>query len=556
MKSSLSAPVLTAAPLRADEGTDALISASEAYPRLEDAVLAAEREVLLGFRVLDPETRLRSATSSARGLATWADLIADAVARGLVVRILLTDFEPVVANDLHQKTWKSVQGFRARSPEASDGAGSLRLIAALHEGEFGPFARRLFWPLVRLQLRRLLRRAAKKGPDVELVERSPGLRGLLHQRGDMVERRTTSTLRLYPATYHQKLAVIDAKTLIIGGLDINERRYDDHAHQRPADQTWHDVSLISAGAIASDARQHFVDCWNREVPRFNARLTTLGAPRHDLPELVEAMADETADAQSDLDTAGTLQLVRTLSRRSPSFFAFGPRTIVKEIEQAHLAQIAQCQRLLYIETQFFRSSHLAEALAAAGRQKRDLRLILVVPAAPEDVAFEGNGGIDARHGEWLQVQAIDLVAEAFGDRFAAYSLVRDASGEETGERNAVDGREIVYLHSKIAISDASSAIVSSANLNGRSLRWDTECGAVWTNPTAVEAFQARLWSAHLRDGFDGQAAPAGEAAFQMWKKAASEGPSPHTRQPLIAPYPLERARSFAKRVFFVPTNLL
>lgn len=126
-------------PPRGDVDTGALIEASAAHPALENAILDARTEALLGFRILSPRTKLRTERARSQGLETWRDLIADAVGRGVNVRILMTDFEPVMANDLHQRTWEDIAAFRMSVPAGA--AGHLQVIAALHEGEFGPVAR-------------------------------------------------------------------------------------------------------------------------------------------------------------------------------------------------------------------------------------------------------------------------------------------------------------------------------------------------------------------------------------------------------------------------------
>lgn len=102
-----------------EESVTPLLEASEAYPVLEEKIFASRQEVLLGFRLLDPATKLRSEQVRSAGLDTWGDLIAAVSTRGVDGRILLTDFEPTVATDLHKTTWAAVRGFRAAN--ASEG---------------------------------------------------------------------------------------------------------------------------------------------------------------------------------------------------------------------------------------------------------------------------------------------------------------------------------------------------------------------------------------------------------------------------------------------------
>jgi hypothetical protein len=127
-----------------------LIEAADMFPMLEHLVLDAVSSVWLSFRVFDPETATRSERAIALGLSDWASLIHHAVARGVEVRILLADFEPVLADYLHAGSWHTFQRIRdiaASLPEAS--RERLQLIVIQHEGEIGWCWRQLLRPFLR-----------------------------------------------------------------------------------------------------------------------------------------------------------------------------------------------------------------------------------------------------------------------------------------------------------------------------------------------------------------------------------------------------------------------
>ena len=83
----------------------ALITAAEGFPGLERLVASATNEVLLSFRILDPRTVLRATELREDGLETWGDLIAMVSAKGVRIRMLLADFDPLLARDLHRFAW-------------------------------------------------------------------------------------------------------------------------------------------------------------------------------------------------------------------------------------------------------------------------------------------------------------------------------------------------------------------------------------------------------------------------------------------------------------------
>lgn len=536
-----------------------LIEASEAYPVLEERIFAARAEVLLGFRLLDPTTKLRSKQLIEAGLGTWGELIADVSARGVDVRILLTDFEPTVATDLHKLTWASVRGFhaaRAAARAESETSRTLQIVAALHEAKVGKMLRWVFWPLVWFRVRSMAR--AQGVQPAALLADAPGLAPLLGTRdARILLPRLGPPPRLRPATYHQKLAVIDGSFAVIGGLDINERRYDTPKHDRPAEETWHDVSLAVTGPVCADARAHFIDCWNREMRPFNQRVKRLRRFVRNMPVLVERMTPPDTEARRPTEKNGKLRFIRTVSRQRRTLTEFGPRPAVMEIEQAHIDAIRQAEGLIYIETQFLRSRSIVQALVEAAKRRPELRLIVLLPSAPQEVLFEDATQSPHRHGEWLQIQCLEAVMEAFGDRVSLYSLVNRYQQAETNDRRTIDGHPVVYIHSKVFIVDHRLAIISSANLNGRSLRWDTEAGVVWDDADGVQAFEHRIWNAQLGSIFaDRQGDGSDAALFDLWREAATGGPANAERRPYIAAFPFEEGRAFARKSWFVPDDLV
>jgi phosphatidylserine/phosphatidylglycerophosphate/cardiolipin synthase-like enzyme len=201
--------------------------------------------------------------------------------------------------------------------------------------------------------------------------------------------------------------------------------------------------------------------------------------------------------------------------------------------------------LIFIETQFLRSPRIGRALARKGESAPAPGLIVVLPAAPEDVAFEGSGALDARYGEYLQARQLRRIRRAFGDRAAFLSPAR-AARRDARDRSALRSAGIIYVHSKALIVDDRAAIVSSANLNGRSMRWDTEAGVVIRSRPVSAAIRRRMAETLLP-------ANAPEAAF-----AATPLPRPigraspratrrarrRTRNGKLMPYPLGEAESF------------
>ena len=89
-----------------------MIEAADMYPDLERQVLAAASEVWLAFRIFDPDTLTRSDEAAALGLADWTALLRHVIGRGVTIRLLLTDFEPIMADELHSGSWATFRALR------------------------------------------------------------------------------------------------------------------------------------------------------------------------------------------------------------------------------------------------------------------------------------------------------------------------------------------------------------------------------------------------------------------------------------------------------------
>jgi len=519
-------------PAPAAPEVEVLVTAAEAYPVLERAFLSARAEIVAGFRVFDLKTRLRSPEALAIG-TSWFDLVIHTLRRGVAIRIVLSDFDPVARPRLHRATWRTVRMFWAAADLAGPGA-RLVVVPSTHSAVAGIWPRLLFWPVVQSRLARVsgwLRRQLDAQRMAALRE-MPGVRRMLAAKDALPRPRLFAVPPLSPATHHQKLAVFDAEAVYIGGLDLDERFYDTPDHRLPGHETWHDVQLMIRGPVAADARAHL--------------------------EQFLGIIEGSAAADPPAPERERLRFVRTLSRRRKrgAWRFISPEPVVQEIEAAHAEWIARAEGLIYIETQYFRNRRMARRLAQAARERPGLKMILILPAAPDDVAFEGATGLDARLGEFLQAKCLRILRRAFGRRLFVGGAAQPRRTRARG-RAQLKGAPLVYIHAKVSIFDDRAAIVSSANLNGRSLRWDTEAGVVMTDPQTVTDLRLRLMAHWLPEGagpdfFDP------ERAMQAWWALAARNARlpPEKRRGFLMPYNLRSAEDFGRAFPLVPDEMV
>jgi|GEM_PF-357950 len=550
-------------PMREGCRVTPLIEAADMYPALERLVLGAESQVHLAFRIFDPNTRTRSDEARALGLADWTAVIRHVVMRGVVVRLLLADFEPVMAHDLHAGSWRTFHTLRDMSATLPDDRrDGFEMIVIQHEGELGWGWRHLLRLPMRLRIARVLDELQRRERDIEaLLHARPGIWRRHRIVGGRARHKSGPPPRIWPSTYHQKFAVVDGRVAILGGLDVNERRWDTPEHPQPAPQSWHDISCRLEGPAVADCAEHFRRLWNAEMPRFReiAGEWMDGTDKKLVLDPLDPI--EAAPVSPPPVGEARVQVLRTLSKHDQRLFAFGPRAHIRELEAAHRKIVFTAERLLYVEAQFFRFQAAARWVVERARQAPGLNVVVVLPNAPEEVAFDGDRSPAHQHGEWLQARALDYMKRHLGERIGFFALARRAraSGEErehAPDRGTAYGSGVIHVHSKLLIADDNACLVSSANINGRSFRWDTEFGMLWQDPDTIRTFRRRLWQ-QLLDWPEPPDWDLGEA-LARWREIALGNirVEPDRRRGFIVPHQTGRTRRFGRRYRFVPDDLV
>lgn len=502
------------------ESVQVLLTAAEAYPAFERMVLGARRELWISMRIFDPETHLYSPEALEVG-KTWADLIRHKLDQGVRITIIITDFDPVARPAIHRLSWRCRAGWLAAAAQSAH-PDRLEVDVHMHPARVGWAHRVLFMPVTRKKLREECERLSGL-PREECalsLRQMPRFRRMVRIRKGKMWPRFWPPAPLVPATHHQKMAVADGEVLYIGGLDLNPRRYDDKHHRRSPDKTWHDVQVILTGKVAEAGLRH--------LKEFRA---------------------VTAGEQEPSPFGGVL---RTLSADIPGGRRLAPGPVLRELEEAHLRLIRTARRYIYIETQFLRSTAITDALATAAEAQPDLQLIVLMPAAPEEVAFDGSDDLDARYGEQLQSDAVERLRSAFGER-VFFGAPAQPRAMETDGRDTHFNAPIIYIHAKVIVVDDRAAIISSANLNGRSMRWDTESGVELSDTGQAFHLFTRCCTHWFPAG-----APGDMTRADTWAQTARSNAarSPADRPHFILPYRVDPAAEMGEPLPGVPEEMV
>lgn len=283
--------------------------------------------------------------------------------------------------------------------------------------------------------------------------------------------------------HHQKLVVIDGRVAFVGGLDLCDARWDTRQHLRiePARvdthgkpyKPFHDIQAGLTGPVVAALEQLFVDGWRLagglELPDADARR----AGTHAMSATDGADRADGADgAASDDDPAHALEALglplhgQHVAVSRTEWLEGG--LVGGEIQRLLEHAILFAERLIYVETQYFTSKALAEALyyrlAEASRPK--LQIVLVMPDgadSPKEDFVLGNRQRSIR-------RFVADVARHFGHEFRLLM-----SSESTSDAPC----PATFIHSKLVIVDDEFLAIGSANFTNRSMRVDREVNVAW-----------------------------------------------------------------------------
>ena len=246
-------------------------------------------------------------------------------------------------------------------------------------------------------------------------------------------------------SHHQKIVVIDNRLAVCGGIDITKERWDtcDHAEDNPKRKTpdgasygpWHDATMMLEGEAASALDDLGRDRWIRAG----------GEPLEDIETATNSLWPEGLEVMFEDVEIG---IARTRA-------AYRDWNEVHEIEELFLSHIARAERWIYIESQYFASRKLAEAITARMEEEDPPEVFIVHPEHADG---------------WLEQQAMD---------HARAEMVRCIEEADHMNRFSIwtpmAGKTPIYVHAKIMIVDDQILRIGSANFNNRSLGLDSEC---------------------------------------------------------------------------------
>lgn len=249
--------------------------------------------------------------------------------------------------------------------------------------------------------------------------------------------------------HHQKVICIDDRFAMVGAIDITRDRWDTRDHidrdrrrRNPAGDRYaphHDAAMAVEGEAAQALDHLCRDRWQRATgevlphpPRASGTDETVQWP--------QAVPIITRDR--------TCGIARTLPpyNGDPGIF---------EIEALFLRAIRRARHRIYLENQYFASRAIGKALAERLRE----------PDPPEVVV------VNPRHADgWLEEKSMDAARA----KLVALCRRADHAGRFRIYFPVTRKGVPIYVHAKITIIDDLLLKVGSANINNRSMGFDSE----------------------------------------------------------------------------------
>ncbi len=247
-------------------------------------------------------------------------------------------------------------------------------------------------------------------------------------------------------SHHQKIAVLDDKLAVCGGIDMTQDRWDTRDHKekdrrrrRPHGRKygpWHDATMMFEGDAARVLGELSRARWERAGGK------PLRPPSR-IPE--ESLWPDKLPVQFENVEIG---IARTRAKHDGQ-----PQ--ISEIEQLTLTQIAGAKKFIYCENQYLTSRKVVEALGERLKEDEPPEIVIVHPETADG---------------WLEQQAMDHARNCL-----VRGLVELDHAARFGLFVPYTGETPIYVHAKIMIVDDRVLRIGSANLNNRSMGLDSEC---------------------------------------------------------------------------------
>lgn len=539
------------APPRSDTLIKPLIDGIQTFEAMAVAIANAKKEVSLAVWVFNPRLPLRKRIAVAgKPVSRWSDLLREVADQGVSVRVLISDFDPILRHGLHMTTWRAYHNLIAQTDRlSSKWRHKLQVICSRHTATIGYIAEDVLGPRLPILVNRF-NNFTKKNPRKKRVKdyrNSPGLWPFVEYNAKRRKKpfriRDDVDYVIYPASHHQKICTVDGAVSFLGGIDIQRSRIDSQRHRGQFGSYWHDIHCQVEGTIVDDINRNFGARWDKELRSFrdfvaavNRHSSVFSIPRRPVDPYDPLGGEERPKSPALRSQARRVraQLHRTLAEDAT--FDIVPNNIRHDIARAYKDAIASAEHFIYIENQYLRSLDLADWIIDRWEDNSSLRVIIVLPVAPEEKPDRVTN-----HGMFLQHQMLTRLKNQLGHNVGLFSMAAPSRYKKNKQVVMTHGSLQVYVHSKLLIVDDVYCSIGSANANPRSFEVDTEIAIGWYNAELVKELRLRLWK-ELLGPQRAMATWKANNFLRQWNRIAARNAraTPSKRSGFIVPHDINR----------------
>ena len=274
------------------------------------------------------------------------------------------------------------------------------------------------------------------------------------------------------ASQHQKFVVVDQSITFLGGLDLTIRRWDtcEHLAKHPLRVDpqghpygpYHDMQIGFNGSLAQRMAELFCERWKRAT---GETLRAQAATRIFTPKMRPGVY-----AFHDVSMA--------LSQTMPPFRDYAPRF---EIAQLYTDSLEAAQHHIVLENQYLTSRHIVEILTRVLQKTQGPEVVIILPEL-------AGGWLEQKTMGLMQAQALYALQQADAhDRLLVFY---------PAHYDLEKSKRYITVHSKVMLVDSKVISIGSANLNNRSMGFDSEVNATIHVQNPCYGFTAHLLSHH------------------------------------------------------------
>ncbi|NMP26819.1 phosphatidylserine/phosphatidylglycerophosphate/cardiolipin synthase family protein [Rahnella sp. SAP-1] len=336
----------------------------------------------------------------------------------------------------------------------------------------------------------------------------------------------------FGATHHQKMVLVDyidpdKAVGFIMGHNMLSQYWDTDKHSslmqscdrgRDGPTGWQDISSCVYGEVLKHMSDNFTQAWEKD--------TNDSTPKRERVSINKEAFSPTPPRLQDINQR--LLLPMPLTRVMGQICRTQPQYNAWDILKAYIESVKRARNYIYIENQYFRFQKIAEQLKKtalelilSGRdpEKHGYLYLFVVTNStekPEDPSWTSNEA-----GGYQTYKMLDCLGRA--DLMPNYAKKEKGVTEEIKPQQIPGLKSIictlvspdskaekwmpVYVHSKMMMVDDIFMIQGSANINLRSMAFDSEIAIALQDTDSssiIATMRNQLWSLHTNgEGFSG-----------------------------------------------------